>query len=303
MSDLYIIKPTTITDDILTSCTVPENDYAAYNAGTGYTLGQRCIVVATHRIYESLDSGTNTGNYPPDNTTGTTPKWLDCGATNRWRVFDSKVGVQTSQTSSMTYELTPGITDAVALMNMDATEVVMILTDPLEGVVWTKTVDLISTVGIIDFYTYCFSPFVAVTDLIESFPAYSAATLSITITKDGGVAKCGEIVVGSKYTFGAMKWSPSTGITDYSIKTTDAFGDMTILERAYKKWFTCDMRIDNSVVDEAQRQFAVYRATPVVWVGSDDYACLIVYGFYKQFKIVIPYNLFSECSLEVEGLT
>ncbi|MDD4390198.1 MAG: hypothetical protein PHW03_05280 [Eubacteriales bacterium] len=49
---MKIIKPITITEAMLTSTDVPENDYTAYNAGTTYTKGDRCI--SGHKIYESL---------------------------------------------------------------------------------------------------------------------------------------------------------------------------------------------------------------------------------------------------------
>jgi hypothetical protein len=37
-------------------------------------------------------------------------------------------------------------------------------------------------------------------------------------------------------------------------------------------------------------------------VGSDLYASMIVYGFYKDFSIVLSYPSFSICEIEVEGL-
>jgi hypothetical protein len=39
-----------------------------------------------------------------------------------------------------------------------------------------------------------------------------------------------------------------------------------------------------------------------VWVGSEEYASMIVYGFYKDFSIEISYPTVSICSLEIEGL-
>ena len=55
---LKLLKPTTITDAMLTSSTVPETDYTAWNAATAYTLAQRVIRVSTHKVYERLVAGT-----------------------------------------------------------------------------------------------------------------------------------------------------------------------------------------------------------------------------------------------------
>ena len=56
-------------------------------------------------------------------------------------------------------------------------------------------------------------------------------------------------------------------------------------------------------VDEIVNLLAEYRATPIVYIGSDAYASTIVYGFYKDFTVVIAYYLKSICNLEIEGLT
>ena len=76
---MKLVKPTAITDSNLTSSNVTEADYAAWNSSTAYVAGNRVIVVATHKIYESLTSNTN--KYPPSYLTGTTPDWLEVGAT------------------------------------------------------------------------------------------------------------------------------------------------------------------------------------------------------------------------------
>jgi hypothetical protein len=40
-----------------------------------------------------------------------------------------------------------------------------------------------------------------------------------------------------------------------------------------------------------------------LWIGTEEYESTIVYGFYKNFDILIAYPEHSECSLEIEGLT
>ena len=48
---------------------------------------------------------------------------------------------------------------------------------------------------------------------------------------------------------------------------------------------------------------AALRATPVLWIGSESFESLTVYGFYKEFSIDIAYPTVSYCSLTIEGLT
>lgn len=90
------IKPIKITDNELISSTIPETDYVEWASGTTYSAGTRVIVTAQgiHKVYESL-VGSNLGNYPP---TDITSKWLEIGATNRWKAFDGKLGSHTAGT-------------------------------------------------------------------------------------------------------------------------------------------------------------------------------------------------------------
>ena len=308
---MQFIRPTIITDSILTSTDVTEADYTAWAIGTTYSAAQRCIVTTpnVHKIYESLAGG-NIGHDPVVDCALATPLyWKVVSATNRWKVFDNKIGDQTSKATSMNYVLTPGIIDSIAILNMDATSVALVMTDPVEGVVYNETIGLISTINVVDWYTYFFEPIIRAVDLVKSdlaevdLPPYLNATLSITITYAGGTAKCGEIVIGLKSQFGKMKYGPRVGITDYSTKTADDAGNYTITTRAFSKRMTCDLLIKNTIIDEIFRQLALYRATPVVWVGSEAYTTLIVFGFYKDISIGIPYRNFSVCNLEIEGLT
>jgi len=308
---MNIIRPTTITDAILTSSDVTEADYAAWNSGTTYAAAERCIVTTpnVHMIYESL-AGANLNHDPVVDCALAVPLyWKEVSATNRWKVFDGKVGSQTEKADSMNYVFTPGLIDSAFFGNLDATNVHMVMTDPVEGEVFNKSINLISTVNVIDWYTYFFEPIIRAVDLVQSdlaevnLPPYLLATLSVTITYPGGMVKCGEIVIGIKSEIGTLTLDAAVGITDYSTKEADDDGNYTITERAFSKRLSGDLIIKNTIIDEIFRQLALYRATPLVWIGSEDYTCLIVYGFWKRFEFVTSDTQYTEFSLEVEGLT
>ena len=44
---MQLIKPVTVTDTVLVSSNVPENDYAEWAVGTTYDTGDRVIVLST----------------------------------------------------------------------------------------------------------------------------------------------------------------------------------------------------------------------------------------------------------------
>ena len=58
---LRITVPVAITDAMVTATDVPEADYAAWDGGTTYALGDRRI--KGHKIWESAQAG-NTGHDP-----------------------------------------------------------------------------------------------------------------------------------------------------------------------------------------------------------------------------------------------
>lgn len=257
---------------------------------------------AAHPTFGSVS---NVGNYPPKDLQRDTPLWWkEIGRTNRWRAFDSKVGSQTSQDALISMTLTPGLIDSVSLLNLDATSITLVLTDPLEGEVYSTVVDLISTLGIIDAYTYFFEPIIRTTDIVKSdLPPYGAASLEIEIANADGTAKIGEIVVGMKRDIGQVLYAPSVGIVDYSQKSADEDGNFSIVEGPYSKRYTCALRLPNTSFDELSRLFAYYRATPLVWVALEAYAAFIAYGKFNDFSIQLSGPLHSDCSLEIEGLT
>jgi len=283
--------------------TAPENDYAAWSSATAYTVGTRVILVSTHKIYECLVANTN---FSPDvNLTGTTPKWLEVSATNKWLMFDSGWGTQTVIATPLTVVLTPSqIFNALALMNVDATSITVNMT--VLGVnVYSKTESMVTGIDIIDWYGYFFDPIMNKTDIIfQDIPPYSNSVITISIINASSTAKCGNCVIGNYYEMGLTQYGAKAGITDYSVKTVDAFGNTTIVKRSYSKRMSVNLAISGLIIDDLLAVLAMYRSTPIVWIGADNlYTSLIVYGFYKDFEIDITYPTLSYCTLTIEGLT
>lgn len=298
---MRIIPPLSITPAMITACNVPETDYSAWSSGTAYVTGNR--VLYGHKNYEALQNSTN--KQPDLYTTGVTPYWLDLGYDNRWKMFDQVVGTRTSQASPITITLTPGqVIDSIAFLDVVATSISVTMTDPIEGVVYSDTLDMVMGSGVVDAYTYFFTPIILDdAAVLLGLPAYVNASIAITISNNSGNAEIGTLVLGIQKDIGGTKFSPSIGITDYSKKTTDDFGNITVVQRAFTKRMKCELHLTNDMIDDLQRTLAAYRTTPIVWVGADDlFSAMIIYGYYKSFEIVVPYANNSHCTLDVEGL-
>lgn len=300
---MKIIRPITINDTrfISASSNVPENDYAAYNAGTTYALGNRVINVATdiHEIYESAANG-NTGNPLTDTT-----KWILVGNTNRWRMFDQYISSITSNADSIECEFTSmGPMDSIVLLNVDAAEVQIIVTDASAGEVYNQTFSMVSNRGVTDWYSFYYEPYEATRSLIvTSLPKYINTTITLIVSKPGSTASVGACVFGLSKEIGDAQHGAKVGIQDYSVKTRDDFGNYTILERAYSTYANLDVIVPAGQADKIQRLLTTYRATPVVFVGATEREATLVYGFYKDFYETISYENYSLFTLELESLT
>jgi hypothetical protein len=299
---MKVIKPKTISDATLLSSSVVEDDYPLWLAATTYGLGVR-VLRPNHRIYESV-VGSNVGNTPETTTiddSPAAPKWLDIGASNRWRMFDTKVSTQTTG-PDLSVTLEPLGSNAVGLFELVGSSARIVLTAPDTTVVYDRTLPLeLSQPS--DWYDYFFMEFqqtsqVVVTDL----PVYHSGSLAISIS--GTSAACGQCIIGFASDIGALEYGATAGITDYSAKGVDVFGNATFLQRAYANRMSGKLWFNNSDLNRVHRTIASYRSTPCVWVGVEDptYGPLTVYGWYKEFSIEVSYYKTSYCSLEIEGL-
>lgn len=306
MAALKVIPPLSITDSILTSSNVAETDYAAWSSGTTYNIGDRVRYVATnvHKVYESLRA-TNL-NHDPTTDVSSPPYWIEVSPTNRWKMFDTNNSTQTTNSNSIVVTLTPGkVVNSVILLNLEGTSVRVKMTDPTDGVVYDKTISLNNNGTINNWYNYFFNPIQRRTSVtLTDLPAYGTAAIEITITNTGLIAKCGVCVIGTTQFIGeGIELGASVGITDYSRKEKDEFGNYQLIQRSYSKRAKFSFPILNEQIDSVQDLLVSLRTTPCVWIGDDRYTSTIVYGFYKDFDIVIAYHIVSDCNLEIEGLT
>ena len=308
---LTIIRPLVITDTILDdsgsppATNVPENDHPEWNAGTTYAAGDRVILVSTHRVYESLLGG-NVGNDP---TLVSSPiYWIEVGPTNRYAVFDSSVSTQTKQANNITYKLIAGeAINSIAILNITAgTEVNITMVSPATGspgIVYTKTVDLSALPLTPDWWAWFYGQKVVPTQsILLDLPSYTDNELTIEILGGSDLA-VGVILIGQQQNFGiGIKYGARVGIQDYSRKETNEFGETVLVQRAFAKRANFDLMINREEVDSFQNALSTIRAVPVLWIGSTDYESTTLFGFYKNFDILISYPNHSDCQIEIEGL-
>lgn len=271
-STLMLIQPVTITTGTLSASNVPETDWPEWSNATVYADGAKVIKAATHRIYESLVAA-NVANDPA----GSSGKWLDVGPTNRWAMFDQALGTATSRVGGITVTLAPGEADAIALLDVVGSTV------RVQKGAYDETEPVVSGAA--------------------SFIDLPGGSGNITVTVAGaGTVSVGTLIVGTLVTLGITEDRPSTGITDFSRKEVDDFGEATIVERAWSKRMTVGALIRTDAVDVVANRIAAVRTKPSLWIALRGTSALTIYGFFKDFGIEVG-QAASKLSLSVEGLS
>ena len=223
-------------------------------------------------------------------------------------MFDNIISSVSSRTGGIQFTLTPNqVVSSIALLNVNANTVRVVVTDPIDGVVYDKTKELRSSSEVIDYYSYFFAPLVDLNNLklavfLDLPSNYPTATISVTISSGVGLVEVGEVVYGVQTTIGRTNYGTAIGIKSYSRKETDEFGNISVVKRKNSKYAEYDIDIDNRFLASVQRFFSDIDTVPCLFIGNPDMEELIVYGFYNDFKATISFPTVSKCNLRVEGL-
>lgn len=299
---LTIIKPKTVTPAMLASTTANESTAPEWDAGTTYAADVRVTLASTRRAYQSLQAA-NTNHDPVTAVAW----WVDVGPCNRWAMFDGALGSATEDASEITVVIRPGQVSAVALLQVQAESVrLRMLDSPGGAVVFERTEDM-NRLFVGGWYEWTTAPFVYRPEAIfAGLPMYADCELQVTLLADSlNPVKCGEMIVGSTYELGEPQHGAKFGIADYSTKETDAWGNTTLLERAFAKTLDMPMRLDAKQLTRVYGVLASLRATPCVVVPSTltRYASLVVYGWIGEFSIDLTTYSHHYCTLQIKGLT
>jgi hypothetical protein len=299
---MQVLKPLVFQNSQLISTTAVNAD-ADYNSATTYALA--AIVSYNGNRYESLQN-TNLNKTPDTSPTW----WLNLGATNQFAMFDQFVNTSTTATASLTVVYAPGaVFNALSLINVEASLIRITIRDGISGPIVYENVVGLSGGNLTNWYDYFFNdPLLKRTQIVLSnIPTYVNSHITIELTNsEGSTVSVGQTVVGDLASLGQTQYGVSAGIVDYSIKETDEFGNTTFVRRAFSKRMQADFFLNNSQLNRVHSYLASVRATPAVWIGSNNpqfEEALVIYGFYREFSLQIAYPNNSLYNIEIEGLT
>lgn len=306
---LTVIKPITITDEMLISHSVDEGE-GAYDAGTTYSEGYVVMYGSNHDAFSSLQDG-NVGNTPvkwPDSTS----YWYDEGKTNRWNMFDLTTNVQTSGTSPMTVVISPG--EPITAMHFDTLECDTIDISVSDGVseVYSTSLDARAR-DIMDWYTFFYEQFryrrvLSVYDLPGGVPN---PVITVTFTSSTGTAKCGGFIVGKHYVLGNVLSQSSHSRQGFSVFERDSVDPNRVrllkrgaVKRLSVRAFMLKNRIDSTInilddIDGIASSWSAIQTNTNEWYGA--FAGRFVYKSPVSIK-PIDDTLEAYLDIDLEGI-
>lgn len=307
IAPLTVIKPIVVTDAMLTSHSVAE-DEAVYDAGDTYSIGDARRYGDNHDLFSSLQNS-NMGNTPvkwPDSTSF----WYDEGKTMRWNMFDLTTNIQTEGASPMTVVLEPG--EPITALSFDTLESdTIIINEAVSG--YSKTIDT-RTRDATDWYSYWYEPFryrriVSVYDI----PAgVSAPVITVTFINSTGTAKCGGFVMGRHYTLGLAQLEGSShtrqGFSVFERDEVDP-GRVRLLKRGAIKKATIRAFIKKNRIDQAMGILDDIDGIAAAWAVKTDsahpwYGAFALRGVYRSPVRISTIRNFDDAflDLDLEGI-
>lgn len=271
-------------------------DADAWVAVTAYIVGDTVTRAGTHHVYSRLVAG----------TTATAPEsdpinWLDTGPTEKYSAVDGSINTAIPSFPEAYFTLKTLGYSGLALIGLKADAVTIKVTDGPGGALLYSLVKSFPATR----YSYQDQSDYVNNLVVTNLPTSPGALVHITASSTllGAVA-ISEIVVGYAADIGTTTMGSRVGITDYSRKETDEFGNVTLVERSYARTMSAEVMVNAADFQRVYNLLSDVRARPCVYVGSetDSYNPTVVYGWCKDFAIAIQYPQHVVLSLDVEGI-
>jgi len=295
---MKVIKPNTVTESSIVSTNLQETEQE-WLSTTNYAEGST-VVDGYDGIYQAISANIN--KKPSTNPL----EWSYIGPSNRFALFDSEVSTISSRDLLIDVTFATGNMQAFAVLNVVAATVEITVTDGISGpVLYTSKQSLGGEV--FDWYEYFFFDIETQRNqaIFTGIPPNFINTYTRLRIESQGLVSVGICTFGRSLTIGNSEYGFTSGITDYSVKQTDEFGQTTFVRRAFSKRMSGRVLVNNADLNRVQRTLYDLRAVPSLWFAAENpnlEEALVVFGYYKDFQTDVSYQNYSYCSLDIEGL-
>lgn len=305
---VFIQKPIS-----LVSTDVAASTYSEYASGTTYGAGTNIKVsyesdgrTPLLSVLEFRSLASTTGDYPPDNLDKWSPRGVDNMAVcNRDACLDGYINTKTSKLSSMEYVLDVSGTNAVGLFNVQAKTVSLDLAYDSDSVATNEESLIIYPEK--NWWSYFNNDLEWGQTILWTYPRFSSSELTLAFdyypTEKTG---CGMIIVGTEKFIGLTEYGAKMGMRDYGMSEIDSLGRISLSPGSnYSRTRSIELLVDHDQVDLIEQRLVDIRGMACIFdcnnPGLYDRS-LIIYGYYRDFYIIIEYPTMCKCVLEVEGM-
>jgi hypothetical protein len=189
------------------------------------------------------------------------------------------------------------------LLNVEADEIEVTVTDPTAGVVHSETISTTDNSQVSNWWRWFFLPIVRQSNFVRlDLPSYRNATIKIEFTNTGDTVKVGEIVIGTKKHIGRLRYGYSVGFRGYATKTEDELGNPMIDPGTYYDAASFPIIIDRWLVHDIRRTFGKYKNTPLVFIGAEWATETIIYGWVDDLDIPVETLKKAYYTISIEEL-
>lgn len=229
--------------------------------------------------------------------------WIEAGPINRMRMLDDTLGTVSVAADAITVVINPDQrVNGLALLAIDASTARVTMTDPVEGVIFDATVSLVDNSAVTTPWDYFFQPIRRKTyETFLDLPPYADVQVAVTLSDPGYAVACGGLAIGTLHTVGRTKWGVSLSFISASTIQRDAFNRVSVRKRAFSRKASAEVIVDPSTVDWLYDLFGALDSRLVVWIASDQFRSMVLYAYYKDFSLVVPYAL-PVYSLQLEAV-
>lgn len=311
---MNIIIPIPITDAMIGAGTTIAEPSAGETAWSGasvsYVAGDIRIRATTHQKYRCTAPHTSAASPVPEND-GT--RWQPIGPTDRWAPFDKYTNTQALTTTTLTYVLSPGYFNSLALYGLVGTQYSITVKDAPGGTtIFTPSGFL--TQDPLGWYEYLFVATSQITKLVfKDIPIRPTAELTITLTAASGqpvgvgMIVVGDFasVVGEMAEWGGTLAGASAEPVTYSYINTDEFGTTTIVRRHAATNMRCQVMLPRLYADAALQRLQSVLDQPVACIAttSTGFDGLNVFGLISTSPVTYDSSNIASIDINVKGLT
>lgn len=281
----------------------------AFSTITAYPINQIVYDGDLYAYQHITASGASSS--PPSTDT---VNWTRLGPTNYIAMFDSS-----SVTASYASYATSGAMDVEIYKNLPTNTsagLVFGLNEPFDSILLinvkigsTWTFEHASTDAAGSSRVSFFSTTVTVTqpNMLIPFtfnPEISSGSARYNKLRITGNGYIGTFMFGMKYELGDTKKGYDVSINDYSLKSVDIYGNLTLTKRGYAMRLNVKTFIgpSNVVADSIGFILAGNRATIVGWIGDENRYLTTFAGFWKDWSILKDEQENNILSISVDGV-